>query len=166
MHSNRAPMSPKRRAIITAALLTGTFLASIEVTVVGTAMPSITAQLGGIELYPWVFSAYLLAQTVTIPLYGRLTDLFGRRWTYVGGVLLFLALLHRSAQGRIRPTPGVSHAAIASLCGMPSCVIRLMALTAIIASLFCAPGFLARRAAMGGSPRVLRGGRTFDPTAC
>jgi len=53
-------------------------------------MPSIVAQIGGLALYPWVFSAYLLTQTVTIPLYGRLADLYGRRPVYVGGVALFL----------------------------------------------------------------------------
>jgi EmrB/QacA subfamily drug resistance transporter len=65
-------------------------LASIEVTVVATAMPTIVRHLGGWPLYPWVFSAYLLAQTVTIPLYGRLADLYGRRATYAVGVALFL----------------------------------------------------------------------------
>jgi EmrB/QacA subfamily drug resistance transporter len=80
-----------RRKIITAALLIGTFLAAIEATVVGTAMPSIVDQLGGFALYPWVFSAYLLTQTISIPLYGRLADLYGRRVTYVAGVSLFLA---------------------------------------------------------------------------
>lgn len=79
-----------RRVAITAALLLGTFLASIEVTVVATAMPSIVEQLGGLALYPWVYSAYLLAQTVSIPLYGRLADLVGRRVMYVTGVGLFL----------------------------------------------------------------------------
>jgi len=79
-----------RRAALTAALLVGTFLASIEVTVVATAMPSIVEQLGGLALYPWVYSAYLLAQTVSIPLYGRLADLVGRRVMYVVGVGIFL----------------------------------------------------------------------------
>ena len=83
-------MTGPRRAAITAALLLGTFLASIEVTVVATAMPSIAEQLGGLALYPWVYSAYLLAQTLSIPLYGRLADLYGRRMIYVGGVALFL----------------------------------------------------------------------------
>jgi EmrB/QacA subfamily drug resistance transporter len=83
-------ISAARRRAITAALLLGTFLASIEVTVVATAMPSIVEQIGGLALYPWVFSAYLLTQTVTIPLYGRLADLHGRRPVYVGGVALFL----------------------------------------------------------------------------
>ncbi len=80
-----------RRKVITAALLIGTFLAAIEATVVGTAMPSIVDQLGGFALYPWVFSSYLLTQTISIPLYGRLADLYGRRITYVGGVSMFIA---------------------------------------------------------------------------
>jgi EmrB/QacA subfamily drug resistance transporter len=84
------PVTGSRRAAITAALLVGTFLASIEVTVVATAMPSIVERLGGLALYPWVYSAYLLTQTVSIPLYGRLADLYGRRAIYVGGVALFL----------------------------------------------------------------------------
>jgi len=79
-----------RRTWITVGLLVGTFLASIEATVVGTAMPSIADQLGGFHLFPWVFSAYLLAQTISIPLYGRLADLLGRRATYIAGVSLFL----------------------------------------------------------------------------
>ena len=86
------PASPTggRRKAITASLLLGTFLASIEVTVVATAMPSIVDRLGGLALYAWVYSAYLLAQTITIPLYGRLADLIGRRVTYAVGVGIFL----------------------------------------------------------------------------
>ncbi|UCC86002.1 MAG: MFS transporter, partial [Anaerolineales bacterium] len=83
-------MSALRRKALTVALLLGTFLASIEVTVVAAAMPSIVESLGGLALYPWVFSSYLLTQTVSIPLYGRLADLYGRRMVYVVGVLLFL----------------------------------------------------------------------------
>jgi len=89
-HAPPTAVTGSRRTAITAALLLGTFLASIEVTVVATAMPSIAEQLGGLALYPWVYSAYLLAQTVSIPLYGRLADLYGRRVIYVGGVGLFL----------------------------------------------------------------------------
>jgi len=84
-------LSSTRRVVVTASLLLGTFLASIEVTVVAAAMPSIVDSLGGIALYPWVFSAYLLTQTVTIPLYGRMADFYGRRSVYVFGVTLFLA---------------------------------------------------------------------------
>jgi EmrB/QacA subfamily drug resistance transporter len=83
-------ISQRRRSYLTVALLVGTFLASIEVTVVAAAMPSIVESLGGLSLYPWVFSAYLLTQTISIPLYGRLADLYGRRNTYVVGVAIFL----------------------------------------------------------------------------
>lgn len=86
-----ATHSGGQRRLITAGLLLGTFLSSIEVTVVATAMPTIAARLGGLALYPWVFSAYLLAQTVSIPLYGRMADIYGRRPTYALGVGLFLA---------------------------------------------------------------------------
>ncbi|UCF36418.1 MAG: MFS transporter [Acidobacteriota bacterium] len=83
-------ISTARRRALTAALLLGTFLASIEVTIVAAAMPTIVDQLGGLALYPWVFSSYLLTQTISIPLYGRLADLYGRRPVYVLGVTLFL----------------------------------------------------------------------------
>lgn len=66
------------------------FLASMEVTIVGTAMPTIVSQLGGLAVYSWVFSAYLLASTTTVPLYGKLSDLFGRRPVYFFSIALFL----------------------------------------------------------------------------
>jgi EmrB/QacA subfamily drug resistance transporter len=83
-------VAPRRRQAITAGLLVGTLLASMEATVVGAAMPSVVEALGGLTLFPWVFTIYLLCQTITIPLWGRLADLVGRRSTYVAGVLLFL----------------------------------------------------------------------------
>ncbi len=83
-------ISGRRRSALTVGLLVGTLLASIEVTIVGAAMPSVVESLGGLTLFPWVFTAYLLTQTITIPLYGRLADLVGRRPTYVAGVVLFL----------------------------------------------------------------------------
>jgi EmrB/QacA subfamily drug resistance transporter len=67
------------------------FLAALESTVVATAMPTVIASLGGIRTYAWVFSAFLLASTVTMPIWGRLADLLGRRRTYLAGLLLFLA---------------------------------------------------------------------------
>lgn len=71
--------------------MTGMFLAALEATVVGTAMPTIVAKLGGLGHYSWVFSAYLLTSTVTVPLWGKLSDLFGRRLLYQIGVFIFLA---------------------------------------------------------------------------
>jgi EmrB/QacA subfamily drug resistance transporter len=67
------------------------FLAAMESTVVATAMPTVIASLGGIEIYSWTFSAFLLASTVTMPLWGRLADQLGRRGVYLAGLSIFLA---------------------------------------------------------------------------
>jgi EmrB/QacA subfamily drug resistance transporter len=66
------------------------FLAAMESTVVATAMPTVIASLGGIEIYSWTFSAFLLASTVTMPLWGRLADQLGRRGVYLAGLSIFL----------------------------------------------------------------------------
>jgi len=66
------------------------FLAAIESTVVATAMPTVVARLGGIRIYSWVFSGFLLTQTVTMPLWGRFSDLYGRRPIYLTGLTVFL----------------------------------------------------------------------------
>lgn len=73
-----------------AALLLAIMMAAVEGTIVATAMPSIAAQLGGLSLYSWVFSAYLLTQAATIPVFGKLADLFGRKPVFIIGVLVFL----------------------------------------------------------------------------
>lgn len=70
--------------------MTGMLLAALEGTVVGTAMPTIVAALGGLAHYSWVFSAYLLTSTVTVPVWGKLSDLFGRRRLFQIGVAVFL----------------------------------------------------------------------------
>lgn len=66
------------------------FLAALEATAVGTAMPTVIAELGGMSRYSWVFSAYLLTSTTTVPMYGKLADLFGRRRVFTVGVVLFM----------------------------------------------------------------------------
>ena len=66
------------------------FLAAIESTVVATAMPTVVARLGGIRIYSWVFSGFLLTQTVAMPLWGRFSDLYGRRPIYLTGLMTFL----------------------------------------------------------------------------
>src|SRR5438094_839198 len=66
------------------------FLAAMESTVVATAMPTVVASLGGVHIYSWVFSGFLLTSTVTMPLWGRVSDLFGRRPVYLGGLGIFL----------------------------------------------------------------------------
>lgn len=83
-------LSDAHRRQVTAALLIGTFLASLEVSVVGAAMPTILEDLRGVGHYGWPFTAYLLAQTVTMPLYGAWADRRGRREAYLVGVSLFL----------------------------------------------------------------------------
>jgi EmrB/QacA subfamily drug resistance transporter len=78
------------RRLITLALFVATFLVSLDASVVSTAMPTVIGQIGGIELYAWVFSAYLLTSTVTVPIYGKLADLFGRKPVFLFAVALFM----------------------------------------------------------------------------
>lgn len=66
------------------------FMAAMEATVVATAMPTVISELGGIRLYGWVGAAYLLASTVTVPLYGKLADRQGRKPVLMLGIMLFL----------------------------------------------------------------------------
>jgi len=83
-------MSSRRRWAVTAGVMTGMFIAALEATVVGTAMPTVIASLGGINHYSWVFSAYLVTSTVTVPVWGKLSDLYGRRLLYQIGIGVFL----------------------------------------------------------------------------
>nr|WP_200841092.1 MFS transporter [Geminicoccus flavidas] len=79
-----------RRPLIVAAIVLATFMVAIEATIVATAMPHIVGQLGGFAYYSWVFSAFLLAQTTTTVIYGRLADMFGRKPVLITGTALFL----------------------------------------------------------------------------
>ncbi len=83
-------MSSKRRWAVTIGVMTGMFIAALEATVVGTAMPTVIASLGGLNHYSWVFSAYLVTSTVTVPVWGKLSDLYGRRLLYQIGIGIFL----------------------------------------------------------------------------
>ena len=73
-----------------AGLLLGMTLGALEATVVSTAMPTVIATLGGLAHYSWVFSAYLLTSTASVPIWGRLSDLYGRRRLYLAGIVIFL----------------------------------------------------------------------------
>lgn len=77
-----------RRAVI--GVILSIFLGAMESTVVATAMPKVVGSLGSLHMYSWVFSGFLLTSTVTMPLWGRLSDLFGRRPTYLTGLTIFL----------------------------------------------------------------------------
>lgn len=83
-------MSRKRTVLVTIGIMFGLFMASMEATVVATAMPTIVSQLGGLEVYSWVFSAYMLTSTITVPVFGKLSDLYGRRPVYLAAMALFL----------------------------------------------------------------------------
>src|SRR5262245_37553883 len=73
------PLDASARRYVTAAVLLVMMLASMEMTVTSTAMPTIIGQLHGLEHYSWVASLYLLTSTVTMPIYGRLADSLGRK---------------------------------------------------------------------------------------
>ena len=79
----------KRRALY--GVMLSVFLAALESTVVATAMPKVVESLGGVHIYSWVFSGFLLTSTVTMPLWGRLSDLIGRRPIFLTGLGVFLA---------------------------------------------------------------------------
>lgn len=79
-----------QRPFVLAALVLAMFMAAIEMTIVSTAMPHIVGELGGFSLYSWVFSSFLLMQSVMTPIYGKLSDLFGRKPIFIIGVVIFL----------------------------------------------------------------------------
>jgi len=82
---------PRRQIIITlAGVLLAMFLSSLDQTVVGTAMPRIIVDLGGFTQYTWVTTAYIITSTIAIPITGKLTDMYGRKWFYVGGIAIFI----------------------------------------------------------------------------
>lgn len=81
----------KRRWMSLTAILTGMGSSAVMQTYLSVFMPSIIRDLGGMPLYNWVFGAYMLASTVTIPLFGKMADLFGRRRLYLTGLILFTA---------------------------------------------------------------------------
>ncbi|EAC4041097.1 LM6179_1298 family efflux MFS transporter [Listeria monocytogenes] len=75
---------------VTIAVFVATFMAAIEGTIVSTAMPTIVSQLDGIELMNWIFSVYLLTSAVTVPIYGKLSDLYGRKNIFVIATIIFI----------------------------------------------------------------------------
>ena len=87
-HSKRGGQT--NRPVVLAAVMLAMFMGAIEATIVSTAMPAIVADLGGFTLYSWVFSAYLLMNAVTVLIYGKLSDLFGRKPILFIGIIIFL----------------------------------------------------------------------------
>jgi len=82
--------SKTRRPLVLASVMAAMFMIAIEATIVSTAMPQIAGQLGDLHLYAWVFSAFLLTQTATTVVFGKLSDLYGRRPVLLVGIAVFL----------------------------------------------------------------------------
>src|SRR5699024_9613462 len=79
-----------KRPLVLVAVMLAMFVSAVEATIVTTAMPSITADLGGFSRYSWIFSSYLLMSTVTVLIYGKLADIFGRKPIFLFGMSFFL----------------------------------------------------------------------------
>lgn len=88
MTNNVSPAPIAHRPLILIACMLAMFMSAIEATIVATAMPTIIGDLGGFSLLGWVFAVYLLAQAITIPIYGRLADLYGRKRVFFFGATL------------------------------------------------------------------------------
>lgn len=88
--AGKVEQSKTNRPLVLASIIVAMFIGAIEATIVATAMPGIIGDLGGFSLFTWVFSAFLLAQAITIPIYGKLADLFGRKPVFTFGVTVFL----------------------------------------------------------------------------
>jgi EmrB/QacA subfamily drug resistance transporter len=89
-----------RRIFVIVGLMIGMFLSALEATAVSTAMPTVVSSLGGLSIYSWVFSAYILTSTISLPLWGRLSDLYGRKRFYIIGIAIFLVGSALSGQAK------------------------------------------------------------------
>ena len=98
-----APATRPRREVLVvfAALMLAVLLAALDGTIVATALPTITAELGGLNQLSWVVTGYLLASTISTPLYGKLGDLYGRKRIFQASIVIFLvgSALCGQAQG-------------------------------------------------------------------
>src|SRR5438067_9254087 len=91
MRDDGPPRLAKRQiAMLMGGLMTGILLAALDQTIVGTALPTIVGKLGGLSHYSWVVTGYLLASTASTPLYGKVSDLYGRRPILIFAISTFL----------------------------------------------------------------------------
>src|ERR1700712_3342480 len=85
-----APLAGRALATVFAALMLGMFLAALDQTIVSTALPTIVGDLGGLNHLSWVVTSYLLASTVSTPIYGKLGDMYGRKPIFLAAIVIFL----------------------------------------------------------------------------
>ncbi|MDC7685301.1 MDR family MFS transporter [Asticcacaulis sp. BYS171W] len=90
MDTPQQDFTAAERRITLIALMIVFLLSALDQTIVSTAMPKIVAQLSGLDLYAWVTTAYLLASTVMVPIYGKLSDIYGRKPILVIGIVIFM----------------------------------------------------------------------------
>jgi EmrB/QacA subfamily drug resistance transporter len=92
IYASRMSPNPKlRRPFVLACIMISSFMIAVEVTIVSTAMPQIVGHLGSLRLYSWVFASFLLTQTATTVVFGKLADLYGRKPVILAGIGIFLA---------------------------------------------------------------------------
>ncbi|MDQ2809831.1 MAG: MFS transporter [Chloroflexota bacterium] len=88
--SNTSAAPTKNLLVVMSGVLLGILLAALDQTIVGPAMPKIIGDLNGFEHYAWVFTAYMLTSTISVPIFGKLGDMYGRKWFFIGGIVVFL----------------------------------------------------------------------------
>src|SRR5580658_1252889 len=86
-----SPNPQTTRPLVIAAVMASMAMVAIEATIVSTAMPQIVAKLGGLHIYSWVFSSFLLAQTAMTVVFGKLADVYGRKPMMLMGIAIFLS---------------------------------------------------------------------------
>jgi len=84
-------LSHRQIQLVFVGLMLGMFLSALDQTIVSTALPTIVADLGGYDHLSWVVTAYLLTSTASTPLYGKISDLYGRRIVFQAAIVIFLA---------------------------------------------------------------------------
>jgi MFS family permease len=94
-------LTPRQIRFVFVGLMAGMFLAALDQTIVATALPTIVGDLGGLNHLSWVVTSYILASTVTVPLWGKLGDLYGRKGLFQAAIVIFLigSTISGAAQG-------------------------------------------------------------------
>src|SRR5688500_8211438 len=89
-HDAASPLNHRQILLVFSGLMLGMLLAALDQTIVSTALPTIVGELGGLDHLSWVVTAYLLTSTASVPLYGKISDLYGRRVMFQAAIAIFL----------------------------------------------------------------------------